>query len=317
MIHSVSVVIPNYNGLHLLEEYLPSVLAALKHSGADYEIIVSDDASTDDSLEFLKKNYPLIKTTQSESNKGFSHTANRGIQLASKTLVLLLNSDIKLKEDYFSPQWKYFDKPDTFGVMGSIWSEDGTRLMDAAKYPTWKGAQLRSTVNYQFADKRSKGCFTLFLSGANALVDRKKLIQLGGFDERYSPYYMEDVDLSVRAWRNNWKCFYEEESVCYHKFSETISKHNSKSLVKRVSRRNKFIFHDIHLEGSKRATWKTENVLNLLTRWLVLDVDYYRAYSEYKKLIAKTTDKAIFHKTLEEVVNEILSASNSLKKNLF
>jgi GT2 family glycosyltransferase len=314
---SVSVVIPNYNGKHLLHENLPSIIAALAKANTDFEIIISDDASADGSVEFIKEIYPQIKTVRSEINHGFSHTANQGIKMAVNTLVLLLNSDIKLKEDYFSYQWKYFEKPDTFGVMGSIWSEDGKHLMDAAKYPVWKGGQLRSTVNYQLAHKKASGCFTLFVSGANALVDRKKLLALNGFDERYSPYYMEDVDLSVRAWRMGWKCYYEEEAVCYHKLSETISKHSSKTHVKRISKRNKFIFHSLHLEGSKLNLWKTENTLNFLTRWVVLDFNYYQSYFAFKKLMQKENTRAEFPKTLEEAVDEILNASKDLKKRLF
>lgn len=314
MSRSVSVVIPNYNGKHLLEEYLPSVLAALKLSSIDSEIIVSDDGSTDDSVKFLSDTYPKIKITRSESNMGFSHAVNNGIELAEKELVFLLNSDVKLKEDYFESQWKYCDKPDTFGVMGSIWTEDGKRLMDAAKYPIWKGGQLKTTVNYKLKHKSSEPCLTLFLSGANALVNREKLLKLQGMDERYSPYYMEDVDLSVRAWRMGWKCYYEPDAICYHKLSETIANHNTQKKVKHISKRNKFIFHDTHLEGVKRLLWNIENIVNLSFRWIMLDLAYYRAYSAYTQ-IAKT--KNTFPVSLKNITDQILEASKRSEKELF
>jgi len=323
MEHSVSVIIPNYNGKNLLEEYLPSVLAALKHTKADYEIIVSDDASTDDSVKFIRENYPEIIIVESKINQGFSHTINSGIKIARKHLALLLNSDVKLKEDYFEPQWKYFEKPDTFGVMGSIWSEDarpdepfgrGKRLMDAAKYPVWKGGQLRSTINYSLKERKGRDILTLFLSGANALVDRKKLIELQGMDPRYSPFYMEDVDLSVRAWRKGWKCYYEPDAMCYHKLSETISTHNSKKKVSYISKRNKFIFHDTHLEGGKRLLWNIENAFNLLVRWLAMDFSYYKSYFEYKKIKKVSTS---YPRMLESVTEEILEASKNTPLELF
>lgn len=314
MDRSISVIIPNYNGKHLLEEYLPSVLAALKYSKADYEVIISDDASTDDSVEFIRENYPDIKIVRSEINQGFSHTINSGINIAKKSLVLLLNSDVKLKEDYFESQWKYFEKPDTFGVMGSIWTEDGKRLMDAAKYPVWKGGQLRTTVNYRVKEKNDRGSYTLFVSGANALVDREKLMELQGMDPRYSPFYMEDVDLSVRAWRKGWKCYYEPKAICYHKLSETISTHNSKKKVSYISKRNKFIFHDTHLQGGKRLLWNIENAINLMTRWLVVDLAYYKSYFEYKKIKKASTS---YPKMLESVTEEILEASKNTPLELF
>ena len=163
MEYSVSIVIPNYNGKHLLKENIPSIIAALTKTKIDYEIIISDDASSDDSIDFIKENYPFIKTIQSEINRGFSHTINKGINLTTKKLVLLLNSDVKLKEDYFQHQWKYFQKPDTFGVMGSIWTEDGKQLMDSAKYPVWKGGQLKTTINYLLKEKNTQFCYTFFL----------------------------------------------------------------------------------------------------------------------------------------------------------
>lgn len=317
MKYSVSVVIPNYNGKKLLEEYLPSVIEALKQADTEHEIIVSDDASTDDSVVFVKEKYPHIKIATSAINRGFSHTANNGIKLAGKKLVLLLNSDVKLKQDYFESQWKYFNDPATFGVMGSIWTEDGKHLMDSAKYPAWKGAQLRTTVNYRIKSKSSKPLLTLFLSGANALVDREKLMALQGFDTRYSPFYMEDVDLSVRAWRKGWKCYYEENAFCYHKLSESISSHSSEKKVRLISKRNKMLFHHIHLSGMRRVLWNIENTLNLLFRWLVADLSYYTYYSEYRKIVRENNLKDGYTQSLEDVVNEIKGSCATLEKELF
>ncbi|MDB5151144.1 MAG: glycosyltransferase, partial [Mucilaginibacter sp.] len=116
----ISVVIPNYNGTKLLTQNLPSVYTALKNSALPYEVIISDDASTDDSVAFIKTNYPDVILISNSENSGFSVNINKGIAAAKLELVLLLNSDIKLDEHYFEPQLKYFDKPGTFGVMGKI-----------------------------------------------------------------------------------------------------------------------------------------------------------------------------------------------------
>lgn len=316
MTHSVSVVIPNYNGRELLEENIPSVIKALYLAKAEYEIIIPDDASTDDSIEFINQKYPSIKIIPSQKNGGFSINTNKGIFSATKSLVLLLNTDIKLKEDYLIHLWKYFDKSDTFGVMGSSYSYDGKKILDAAKFPLWKAWQLNSTTNYSPKDILNSKLPTLFLSGANALIDRKKLLALSGFDERYSPFYMEDVDLSVRALRTGWKCYYESQAICYHKLSETISKLNNKSKIKNISRRNKFIFHDTHLEGAKRVLWQVETLSNLLSRWFILDKDYYKSFAEYKHIIEQS-QKQNFSKSLETVVKELLAQIKSIPIELF
>lgn len=320
---SISVIIPNYNGRKLLEENLPSVISAMNFSCIDYEIIIFDDASTDDSVAFLKEKHPQITILTNAKNSGFSSAANRGIREAKKQLTLLLNSDVKLKEDYLTNQFRFFEKPDTFGVMGSICSPDG-KLIDAAKYPQWSGSQIKSTLNFSLPDAPEDFLIpTYFLSGANALTDTKKLRQLGGFNEIYSPFYMEDVDLAVLAWRMGWKCYYEPKAICYHNISQTIKKHNSNNKVKLISKRNKFIFHEIHLSGSKKLFWKTEMLFNLIFRWLALDFDYYRAFMEFRKRKQQIKLSIIefnnLHpvKTLEQIVREIQNGVEGIEKRLF
>src|SRR5687767_13648160 len=94
----ISIVIPNYNGRLLLEKNLPKVIKESK----DAEIIVVDDASTDDSIDFLKKNFTKIKVIKKDKNTGFSSTVNLGVQKATGELVVLLNSDAYPKKNYLN-----------------------------------------------------------------------------------------------------------------------------------------------------------------------------------------------------------------------
>jgi GT2 family glycosyltransferase len=132
---SISVVIPNYNGKTLLEQNLPHVIEALQKSGMEYEIIISDDASTDNSVAFVKQNYPFIYLITSQSNQGFSVTINKGIMASTCDLVFALNSDVQVSPEYFQSQLKYFEAKDTFGVMGRIIGMDNDTIQDGAKYP--------------------------------------------------------------------------------------------------------------------------------------------------------------------------------------
>src|SRR3954469_20971393 len=112
----LSVVIPNYNGTVLFPHTLPTVLSALQNLTIPYELVIADDCSTDDSISYLKEHYPQARLLINQKNSGFSVTANAGIRVARYDLVFLLNSDVKLEPDYFKEQFKYFDKPDIFGV---------------------------------------------------------------------------------------------------------------------------------------------------------------------------------------------------------
>lgn len=253
---SISVVIPNYNGKHLLEVNLPSVIEALQYIQLEHEIIVVDDASADDSVAHIKQHYPDIHLLVNDINLGFSPTVNRGIFAAKYELVLALNSDVKLTPDYFKEQLKYFGKPDTFGVMGKIVGHDGKHIQDAAKLPkvTFKG--IKGTYNYiPHSLPASTWLPSFFLSGANALIDRKKLLALNGFDEIFAPFYFEDADLGIRAWRVGWKCYFEPQSVCMHAVSSTISKLKSQK-VKAIIERNRIIFNYLHFTGRQLYFYK-------------------------------------------------------------
>lgn len=250
----VSVVIPNYNGAKLFPETLPTVLCALHHINLPFEIIVSDDCSTDDSISYLQKNFPDIKIVANKKNSSFSITANNGIRNAQYDLALLLNSDVKLEPEYFVHQLKYFDHNDTFGIMGRIVGWDDDVIQDGAKYPSFHGVKIKTSDNYllQNEEEMNNGLYTMYISGANALLDRKKFLDIGGFNELFSPFYVEDFEFSLRAWRRGWKCYYDYQSVCRHQTSTTIQSANKKKFIKKIYNRNKMFLHGIHLPAGKR-----------------------------------------------------------------
>ena len=105
---NVSIIIPNFNGANLLKQYLPFTIAAAEKAGMAYEIIVVDDASTDDSVEFIEAHYKDILLVKNSVNKGFSYSCNEGMEVARYELLLFLNSDVKLSPEYFEHQWRYF-----------------------------------------------------------------------------------------------------------------------------------------------------------------------------------------------------------------
>lgn len=251
---SISVILPNYNGKHLMEKFIPSVYEALTFCNADFEFIVVDDCSTDNSVTFLKHTYPQIKLIVNTKNSGFSFTCNQGIKQASKDLVFLLNSDVALTPEYFQAQFKYFNADDTFGVMGRIMNFDGKKIEDAARFPLFKGSKFKANKFYYIANTKDY-TFTTYLSGANALINRKKLQFIDGFDEIYSPFYFEDFDLGLRAWKMGWKLYYEHESICFHQVSSSTNKLNKSNFVKITYHRNSFILQRIHLEADKCFFW--------------------------------------------------------------
>jgi len=279
LVKSISVVIPNYNGRRLLETYLPPNLDVIRSSGAKYEVIIVDDASRDDSVDFLRQNYPEIKLIVNPVNKGFSHSCNRGIEAAENELILLLNSDVKLTPGYFDEQWKYFLRWDTFGVMGRIIDMEGDHIQDAARVPKLNGFKLKTDYFY-YTNNANDRLYTFYLSGANALIDAKKLKEIGGFFEIFSPFYCEDMELSLRAWRLKWKCYYEHQSVCRHQVSASTKNYETARWIKSVYFRNRLYLHAIHMDGWRRFAWYCQVILvDLLPKLLVGQTWIWKSYT--------------------------------------
>ncbi len=284
VVSGISVVIPNYNGRYLLAEIIPPLLEALENAGLPYEIIVSDDKSTDDSVSFLGSAFPLIKVIANGVNKGFAPTINKGIFVSQYSHLLLLNSDVKLTPSYFSGLYRYFDKPDTFGVMSRMigWDDDITQ--DGGKYPSFHGLKIKTSGNYIPIDEKSDHWFySMYLSGANAFVDKEKLMQLGGFDELFAPFYVEDYELSVRAWRFGWKCYYDHSTTCRHKESVTIKTKAKKNKINRIYYRNKMYLHALHLPGGLLVLWHIQLFFECLLNLFVLRFYYIQAIFQYFK----------------------------------
>jgi len=298
---SISVIIPNYNGIKLLEAYLPFALEAVKNAGVDHEVIIVDDCSVDDSANFIRQNYPDIKLIFNAENKGFSFTCNKGIVAARYELILLLNSDVKLSPDYFAQQWKYFSLPDTFGVMGRIIDMEGDGIQDAARMPKFNGLKLKTGYFYYSNNADDRLC-TMYLSGANALVDAAKLRELGGFDELFSPFYSEDMELSIRAWRLGWKCYYEHQAICRHRLSATTKNYETPRWVKSIYFRNRFYFHVIHFNGLAAFFYYCQiTLIDLVPKLLIGQFWIWKSYRELfrnRNLIAQR--KSEFKKLMDK-----------------
>ena len=281
--NGISVVIPNYNGKYLLEANLPALYEALRLASVPYEIIVPDDASTDDSLVFLRKEFPEVIRVKNVKNQGFSPNINTGIKIAQYELVFLMNSDVKLVGDYFTPQFYLFQAPDTFGVMGRIIGYDNDVIQDAAKRQETNVLKISANDNVIPSDINQKFFPSFFLSGANSLIDRKKLLLLNGFDEIYAPFYGEDLDLSLRAWRVGWKCYYQHNSICRHPDSVTIKKYNKRKKIKIISYRNRLLFHAIHLSGFEAASWSVWIRLQMTCKAVLLKTTFATAFFQFLK----------------------------------
>ncbi len=317
----ISVVIPNYNGVKLFPETLPPLFTALQKGGLPYEVIIVDDCSTDESVNMLHTDFPKVRVITSTVNMGFAPTINKGIREARYDMVLLLNSDVRLEPDYFTYLVPYFERADTFGVMGQIVNWDDDRIQDGAKLPTFQGAKIKTFKNFLPSETPVQSwLYTMYLSGAETLVSKEKLQMLGGFDEIFAPYYIEDYELSLRAWRLGWKCYYDHRAMCRHKTSSSIKSKAKKQQVQTIYYRNKMFLHAIHLNSVQMAMYYPQIFFECLVRVISFRFHYVNSIKlffmqrrkciESKKRFEALSAKVGTNLTLAQVAKKIGDSLN-------
>jgi len=235
---NASVVIPNWNGKDLLARYLPSVVEAMGGN----EIIVVDNGSTDGSAEFVRREFPQVRVLALEKNLGFGGGSNAGFRAATNDIVVLLNSDMRVAPDFLAPLLEGFRDADVFAVSCQIFFSDPNKVREETGLTQgwWEdgGLRVRHRIDNEIDDLYP--CF--YGGGGSCAFDRRKFLELGGFDELLAPFYLEDTDLGYMAWKRGWKVLYQPRSVVYHEHRGTIGKKFSAEYIRGVLQKNYLLF---------------------------------------------------------------------------
>jgi GT2 family glycosyltransferase len=271
----ITLIIPNYNGAHLLRRNLPSVQAAAAGYGSDTQIIVVDDGSNDESIAVLRDEFPAIRCIAHEVNQGFAEAILTGVHHASTDLVFLLNSDVELHAGCLEKLEPYFDFPETFSVCPLIFGEDGSIKRHSWNLRRFNRGHL-VIDEWNLPDARrmreSRLLRSLYSSGGSMLVCRKKFLELGGFHPIYKPFYGEDFDLGIRAWYRGWSSYFEPNATLIHQSQGSIKDAHKRKRVKMIRRRNRYFLEWTHtpLPRLIRITLPF-SLLQLLGELLMLD----------------------------------------------
>jgi len=238
---AASVVIPNWNGKELLAKYLPSVIEALAGNPGN-EILVVDNGSSDGSAEYVKTAFPRVKVLALPVNLGFGEGSNAGVRVAANDVVVLLNSDMRVAPDFLGPLLEGFADPLVFAVSCQIFFSDPNKPREETGLTqgAWIDGSLRVRHRADAGVTEAYPCF--YPGGGSSAFDRRKFLELGGFDPLYEPFYLEDADLGYMAWKRGWKVLYEPRSVVYHEHRGTIGKNYRAGEIAAVLRKNYVLF---------------------------------------------------------------------------
>jgi GT2 family glycosyltransferase len=230
---TVAIVILNWNGKIFLQKFLPSVV---KNIYVDTTIIVADNASTDDSINFLKQYFPQVEIIENASNEGFAKGYNTALQLINADYFILLNSDVEVTTNWIQPlvQLMQADKniaacqpkilsyelKNTFEYAGASGG-----WIDKFGYPFARGRIFEHCESDTQQYNDATECF--WASGAALCVRASAFNQVGGFD----PYFFahqEEIDLCWRLQLQGYKIFVQPASIVYHVGGGTLPKTNPK-----------------------------------------------------------------------------------------
>jgi len=210
----VSVVIPNHNGA----DWLPPCLDSLaRQEYRDFEVILVDDGSTDESVALVRDQYPDVRPVVLENNTGFASAVNQGIATARGTYVVLLNNDTVAEPGWLQALVRLVDESSSeVGAIASkmLCMEDPARVDDAGDALSWTGDAQKLGHQQPAGDFVQRREVFSVCAGA-ALYRRSFLEEIGGFDERFFAY-LEDVDLGLRGRLLGYRYLFEPHARILH-----------------------------------------------------------------------------------------------------
>lgn len=231
----VSIVIPNWNGKHLLQKHLGNVI----RFSPSCEIVVTDDGSVDGSMEYVRKQYPQVICVEHPVQTGFAPNVNRGVKQSSGDIIILLNTDVEPEKGWLDQLLAHFQDPKVFavGALEKSHEKDGIVLRGRGLSKWEKGFFVHSKGDVDKTD-------TAWVCGGSGAFRKSIWDKLGGMDELYAPFYWEDIDLSYRALKAGYTLVFEPNSIIHHWHEQgAIKSSYTAEDVKKIVIRNQFIFH--------------------------------------------------------------------------
>jgi GT2 family glycosyltransferase len=249
-----SFVLLSWNSQSMLEKSLPALVEALKNDGGRHEVIIVDNHSTDGTKEFVRRKFPEIRLIASEKNLYFGAGTRLGIEAATRDILVLMNNDTVVRPGFLPPLLAALCDPGVFGVASKVTSTPGKPLETGNTSARFNGTDVEWQHNPIPIRPEKGACPVLWLHRGVFAIDRRKYQWLGGLDGLYDPLFLEDVDLSYRAWKVGWRCVLALDSEVFHRH-HLVTPRAGEGFLHMIVRRNQYIFF-----------WKNVNSVPMLIK---------------------------------------------------
>ncbi len=239
-----SLIVLTWNKREILKEALDALIEAVCHDGGDHEIILVDNGSTDGTQDYVRTHYRNIRLIELKKNYQFSRANNIGVQCSSNEIVVLLNNDVIVQPGFLAPLLKGFEHPDVFAVTSQIFNYDATktRLETGKTFGMMMfGCMHVGHTQPTPVDEERKYVPVFYAHGGSSAYHRQKFLDLGGFSEIYHPAYVEDADLSYRAWKAGFRVLFCPTSRVVHKHRSTNATEMGNARIDYLIARNLFV----------------------------------------------------------------------------
>jgi GT2 family glycosyltransferase len=238
----------------MLAESLPPLVEAVQKDGGKHEIIVVDNHSTDGTDEYIKRHFPEVRLISSKENLYFGAGTRLGIEAAKHDVLVLMNSDTIVRPGFLSPLVAALEDPATFGVASQVLVQGQQSPETGNTHAHFNGTDITWTHGPVSELESGSRHPVFWLHRGLFALDRRKYIWLGGLDGAYDPLYMEDIDLSYRAWKVGWNCFLVVDSQVshHHHLNTPIA---GEAFLRTIVRRNQYVFF-----------WKNINDLSITSK---------------------------------------------------
>lgn len=236
----VSVIIPNYNSKQYIEQCIDSLKNQTFHN---FDIIVVDNASKDDSAKIVEEKYPDVRLIRLSENFGFSRAVNEGISASKAEFVLLLNDDTKADEHFVEKMYAAISSDD------KIFSASAKMVQMFAPEKLDGAGDLYSALGWAYArgkdksvnNKRFNKPCDIFASCGGAAIYRKSILNEIGYFDEFNFAYLEDIDIGYRARIYGYRNVYQPEAVVYHVGSAVSGSRYNDFKVRLSARNNIYI----------------------------------------------------------------------------